>query len=275
MGSSPRARGAPGSGTGGLPIRRLIPASAGSTSPARPSAASARAHPRERGEHREQGFKINRIQGSSPRARGALGEPVADELADRLIPASAGSTNRPTRTCGAQWAHPRERGEHFNAVRARIYGGGSSPRARGARIHHPGGATGPGLIPASAGSTRAPPARWRPTPAHPRERGEHWLPPGGPDLDAAHPRERGEHRCRCSPTLATRRAHPRERGEHAGNLTVLPFRSGSSPRARGARLLSRQQRGGGGLIPASAGSTGTAGSAGRRWRAHPRERGEH
>ena len=69
--------------------------------------------------------------------------------------------------------------------------------------------------------------------------------------------------------------HPRIRGEHASHNTDNVHDKGSSPHTRGAPDRLRDGAGGGGIIPAYAGSTGC--SAGRRtgrWD-HPRIRGEH
>ena len=69
--------------------------------------------------------------------------------------------------------------------------------------------------------------------------------------------------------------HPRIRGEHRTAPNRSPKRSGSSPHTRGARFDGAGPRGGLGIIPAYAGSTGAG--VGRRYppRDHPRIRGEH
>ena len=70
-------------------------------------------------------------------------------------------------------AHPRSRGEHREAAKKLSPSEGSSPLTRGARdVENP---TAPvrGLIPAHAGSTRAPSRPSLPHWAHPRSRGEH------------------------------------------------------------------------------------------------------
>ncbi len=67
---------------------------------------------------------------------------------------------------------------------------------------------------------------------------------------------------------------PRARGA----LPTRPrrhLRCGSSPRARGARCDVLVARGGKGIIPASAGSTGSATARSTARADHPRERGEH
>ena len=91
----------------------LIPASAGSTRCVRGRGSSAGAHPRVRGEHDAV------VGGKSP----SLG----------LIPASAGSTLPEVELMITEGAHPRVRGEHRVVCVSDSFGGGSSPRPRGAR----------------------------------------------------------------------------------------------------------------------------------------------
>ena len=93
-GSSPLTRGAPDPAPrwpGGL---RLIPTHAGSTPTASPSAASARAHPHSRGEHRGLTCRGSGIVGSSPLTRGAPFDGAVTMTTTGLIPTHAGSTNR-------------------------------------------------------------------------------------------------------------------------------------------------------------------------------------
>ena len=195
------------------------------------------AHPRERGEHYSTTRSSVPYGGSSPRARGAQQITANDLVGARLIPASAGST--------------------YTNHLTMCHGGGSSPRARGAPEHqlleHRGG----GLIPASAGSTTPDSGLGSSTWAHPRERGEHFFAP----LKARF-RVGSSPRARGAPCVATPRsslvglipasagstltpetslgfdaAHPRERGEHAAAVWLIRTVGGSSPRARGAHLL--------------------------------------
>ncbi len=71
------------------------------------------------------------------------------------------------------------------------------------------------------------------------------------------------------------RDHPRFRGEHP-MLLMPPIRpSGSSPLSRGARWVWVGFPGGGGIIPAFAGSTATSSRRRSRRSDHPRFRGEH
>ena len=153
MGSSPHARGAPGSCGPRSWTLRLIPACAGSTAPAASKARTRPAHPRMRGEHEALWRAWEQLRGSSPHARGARDDPPTYSPPRRLIPACAGSTswtssNRPPTT-----AHPRMRGEHTGPSSLSRIHLGSSPHARGARPGWPSGTPQGRLIPACAGST--------------------------------------------------------------------------------------------------------------------------
>ncbi len=70
------------------------------------------------------------------------------------------------------------------------------------------------------------------------------------------------------------RAHPRERGEDIASRRTDRRGEGSSPRARGGHVASDDVESGHGLIPASAGRTGSSHVSRPARRAHPRERGE-
>ncbi len=74
LGSSPRARGTLMATFAGLAKDRLIPASAGNTISVRVTHGLFPAHPRERGEHRDDIHHRTRHVGSSPRARGTQGQ---------------------------------------------------------------------------------------------------------------------------------------------------------------------------------------------------------
>ena len=86
-------RGAPGSTLGGILLKRIIPADAGSTDD---SFASIRYddgdHPRGCGEHDSVDNTYFYAQGSSPRMRGAPAEATTQAHIGRIIPADAGST---------------------------------------------------------------------------------------------------------------------------------------------------------------------------------------
>ena len=93
LGSSPRLRGALGQFSGGSGLDGLIPASAGSTRHVAGVHARTTAHPRVCGEHLRVVHGNRHGHGSSPRLRGAHKMNSIPMQLDRLIPASAGSTN--------------------------------------------------------------------------------------------------------------------------------------------------------------------------------------
>ena len=154
---------------------------------------------------------------------------------------------------------------------------GSSPHTRGA--HRRGGAVGDGMriIPAYAGSTRAPLLREAAHQDHPRIRGEHSKFRGVSfHFVGSSPHTRGAlpigdwnsvtggiipayaGSTVISLTLPRRRAdHPRIRGEHALDPAARSGGRGSSPHTRGALRLHRRHRARRGIIPAYAGSTAT------------------
>ena len=72
LGSSPHTRGAQGWPCSRPPIVGIIPAYAGSTSPARDPGLGRGDHPRIRGEHKDDNNFYSTLAGSSPHTRGAL-----------------------------------------------------------------------------------------------------------------------------------------------------------------------------------------------------------
>ena len=212
MGSSPRVRGRP------LPLwpsafrRGLIPASAGQTSSANASRASARAHPRECGADQSVVSVRMRHRGSSPRVRGRLRLVCHGVPLQGLIPASAGQTLFPVGGHPLAGAHPRECGadRYFGDRLGKAVG--SSPRVRGRHVCKTCVSGARGLIPASAGQTVAVPTprpeRW----AHPRECG----------ADATHL----QHGCRSAGSS------PRVRGRRVWRVR-LPLFSGLIPASAG------------------------------------------
>ena len=97
-GSSPRMQGKLERADGGGAGARLIPAHAGKTSSAMPSAASSGAHPRACGENLDADLEAVSPQGSSPRMRGKRPSAPRATVRARLIPARAGKTAwRPSR----------------------------------------------------------------------------------------------------------------------------------------------------------------------------------
>ena len=253
-GSPPLARGAQPAGAGLAGSGGIIPACAGSTVMAEPSCAPSLDHPRLRGEHEPHSTWPESAEGSSPLARGALGQVRRARAPTGIIPACAGSTSQLARRSWDSRDHPRLRGEHAVWYVEHGFGvgssplarehplsffvsscpPGSSPLARGAQKEQTTDGRVRGIIPACAGSTR-PPA-----------------------------------------SLASRRwDHPRLRGEHESRSLLACSLTGSSPLARGAHLADAAGEGADGIIPACAGST-TSGSQGRPSAGdHPRLRGEH
>ena len=294
-GSSPLARGALSVVFGVLSAGRLIPARAGSTGAGSPSSRSRRAHPRSRGEHRQDLAAGFSECGSSPLARGAHLRGDRRPVDRGLIPARAGSTPSRGGADACSRAHPRSRGEHDHVSTSPTTLRGSSPLARGARPDRDPSDRFLGLIPARAGSTSPTSTRRPASRAHPRSRGEHSMLFGsGSAFSGSSPLARGAHpdprRTPADPGLIparagstasipsrenSERAHPRSRGEHGpasyGDLVL----EGSSPLARGARDGTGRGSGPAGLIPARAGSTDPVFEPGEIRQAHPRSRGEH
>ena len=295
LGSSPRERGAPAAGSTPTSTLRLIPAGAGSTSPALVTRRRKRAHPRGSGEHPRPNAPWILLGGSSPRERGARQQARRHLERIGLIPAGAGSTVQGLDHGQPSRAHPRGSGEHSGSCTAGGAGRGSSPRERGAlslagRVFNV-----LGLIPAGAGSTRDGSPASTSSRAHPRGSGEHrTYQDVGPLQMGSSPRERGARMpppdvspvtglipagagsTSCSRSACRRRrAHPRGSGEHSMVAHSRSSRTGSSPRERGAPTTRAAAVPPTGLIPAGAGSTCCRRpiSSGR-W-AHPRGSGEH
>ena len=110
-------------------------------------------HPRGCGEHRAGRTRAVRTGGSSPRMRGARATVCKKGHRRGIIPADAGSTRLPCVLALESEDHPRGCGEHVSVLLLAGFGGGSSPRMRGAQgivvVTDRNG----GIIPADAGST--------------------------------------------------------------------------------------------------------------------------
>ena len=174
LGSSPHARGAPrtrawspasardhprmrgehrGAGQARRRVAGIIPACAGSTESRASGWAHGRDHPRMRREHASWAQRTTGTEGSSPHARGAPNRSVWQRHDVGIIPACAGSTERPTLTPSGHQDHPRMRGEHGGINVRTLRRQGSSPHARGALMAAYIIAATLGIIPACAGST--------------------------------------------------------------------------------------------------------------------------
>ena len=111
-GSSPHTRGAQSKRITANRHSRIIPAYAGSTRRRAMNPSQAADHPRIRGEHRANLPVESADCGSSPHTRGARENYTRDDPALRIIPAYAGSTQRPLSRRWRCRDHPRIRGEH-------------------------------------------------------------------------------------------------------------------------------------------------------------------
>ena len=192
-------------------------------------------------------------------------------------------------------AHPRACGE--NAV-VREFGEaarGSSPRVRGKPTETLTSLPATGLIPARAGKTHWIHQTAICGAAHPRACGENLLPRlAVVGHVGSSPRVRGKQAVQAlggepggliparagkttSPTAASTSAwaHPRACGENSTASATSRCWSGSSPRVRGKRGDQGPPAGGGGLIPARAGKTGSRSQACGPAPAHPRACGEN
>ena len=172
---------------------------------------------------------------------------------------------------------------------------GSSPRVRGKL---PGGlrrGRRRRLIPACAGKTSPPSARWAKPRAHPHVCGENTSSHAVPsEVAGSSPRVRGKHhpraprhrRPRLIPACAGKtvrvlavrsaaEAHPRVCGENLLLLSRIARPAGSSPRVRGKQSGGVLSHGGLRLIPACAGKTPMSPLSRRTARAHPRVCGEN
>ena len=152
---------------------------------------------------------------------------------------------------------------------------GSSPHTRGALRPHLVVWENVRIIPAYAGSTRAPPSAATRFRDHPRIRGEHG--PGNRSREDAVgiiPAYAGS----TTPTLPAtwrRTDHPRIRGEHRMLSPGGVFSAGSSPHTRGALAGFDAHLGPERIIPAYAGSTSSKPCRASSPSDHPRIRGEH
>ena len=254
---------------------RLIPARAGNTAWLRMRTVSTSAHPRSRGEHGAPGRALLLPLGSSPLARGTPRTSIVSRLQMRLIPARAGNTTLQKELAAKTSAHPRSRGEH-QIMRISIgVACGSSPLARGTQHVNWVLVGYLRLIPARAGNTNPRHRLVALISAHPRSRGEHdgaalrvedsrgssplargTLTAHSQAVDKSRliPARAGNTPIRTPPRVHIS-AHPRSRGEHGYAVDGLEFQLGSSPLARGTRLICGRHIAVGRLIPARAGNT--------------------
>ena len=255
-GSSPHMRGARRHRLPALPVRRIIPAHAGSTIGQGAPLLVAQDHPRTCGEHCNTTVMRAILRGSSPHMRGAPLDQGREGPRLRIIPAHAGSTRPRGRRPPPGGDHPRTCGEHGTGTFRLNDVVGSSPHMRGARSDVPGEGVRTGIIPAHAGSTRYSSGH-RGTPRdHPRTCGEHPVAnDGGTAPTGSSPHMRGargrgnpdHHGLRIIPAHAGSTPqwasdldhvgdHPRTCGEHAISVFIPAISVGSSPHMRGAPI---------------------------------------
>ena len=272
---------------------RIIPARAGFTQ-ARPTwVVYERDHPRSRGVYNVDCSELVSYAGSSPLARGL---PLVQRLhlpLHRIIPARAGFTaNFPTFTLTNK-DHPRSRGVYTQGRAYDLLKRGSSPLARGLRRLADTAGHRRRIIPARAGFTPTSRPRWTSHADHPRSRGVYPACPRCSTLSSgssplarglqdAGERVGGAHGiiparagftappCRPAPRPAD---HPRSRGVYVIATRRDLLNLGSSPLARGLRVVpvvvAARER----IIPARAGFTCPQSPAWRAFADHPRSRG--
>ena len=131
QGSSPLARGLHSTHREIWLGAGIIPARAGFTSSLLPGIVLTWDHPRSRGVYHAPSSRASDFAGSSPLARGLLGDVDAEQRPGRIIPARAGFTPPRTRCECALSDHPRSRGVYVWLTFNYIWPPGSSPLARG------------------------------------------------------------------------------------------------------------------------------------------------
>ena len=132
---------------------RIIPARAGFTGRLKSKLLGRGDHPRSRGVYAAPGRRRGRRRGSSPLARGLLGQRNRCEADQRIIPARAGFTTIRTAQKNYDRDHPRSRGVYRLGLGLGVEAEGSSPLARGLQINAKYGLDIIGIIPARAGFT--------------------------------------------------------------------------------------------------------------------------
>ena len=272
-GSSPLARGLPGTRREAVRRAGIIPARAGFTSPPVRWSGGRRDHPRSRGVYYQAEGRLPAPDGSSPLARGLRCLASLAPFASRIIPARAGFTDADRGRRERVADHPRSRGVYPTPPTPSPAPAGSSPLARGLRRRRAGPRPQGRIIPARAGFTRVLRSSRLMRGDHPRSRGvyrgeveERLLGRGSSPLARGLPR----------PGRGPRRAHedhPRSRGVYlvAAGLDVESL--GSSPLARGLQYAVMPATLVSGIIPARAGFTQHRPAQGLIRADHPRSRG--
>ena len=255
--------------------KRIIPARAGFTMGHSTLTPQTRDHPRSRGVYWYCTVEGRWGLGSSPLARGLRGDATVSGNSDRIIPARAGFTPRPTRRWDGARDHPRSRGVYSAPLPRLPCVLGSSPLARGLQPHRLDANSSGGIIPARAGFTWTMTALSLLAGDHPRSRGVYrqgeddrveveGSSPLAWGLQVRRHHQRAQRRiipARAGFTVspATARTicsdHPRSRGVYLDREVLSRAVSGSSPLARGLRQVHLFVENGCRIIPARAGFT--------------------
>ena len=197
IGSSPRARGTALGADGLILDVRFIPACAGNSHPQARMGRCSPVHPRVRGEQPRHAVCAMAANGSSPRARGTVGDCLWRAGRGRFIPACAGNSRRSRGRLRSASVHPRVRGEQASNSGVLRLSAGSSPRARGTGLDRIGVVGQFRFIPACAGNSRSRRDRGCDGPVHPRVRGEQGCCGTNQDaISGSSPRARGTVACR-------------------------------------------------------------------------------
>ena len=114
---------------------------------------SSRDQPRVRGDDQVTDKPRTHVQGSAPRARGRLVDPLAGDPGGRISPACAGTTSAPAVSAAPLLDQPRVRGDDRSPHTREPTFKGSAPRARGRPKFDPVGTPSFGISPACAGTT--------------------------------------------------------------------------------------------------------------------------
>ncbi len=215
------------------------------------------------------------LYGPSPRVQGTPLFRRESSSCHRSIPARAGNTWRPGRSCAGPTVHPRACREHSTVSGGKLLAIGPSPRVQGTR-RAAGPKTGRVSVHPRAcrehGSVRLPSRR--PAGPSPRVQGTLVLDVLRSEVDRSIPARAGNTRQRPE-HFGMHPVHPRACREHSSALSTVAVAVGPSPRVQGTRPRRGQSRVGYRSIPARAGNT--------RWRwrttgsssVHPRACREH
>ena len=158
LGSSPRVRG-PGRSSRALVVScRIIPARAGTRATSPTTSRRPTDHPRACGDQYAIEIAVMLVDGSSPRVRGPGQAKNLEMYNERIIPARAGTSPGVTATASPMSDHPRACGDQPKKMVAATNNTGSSPRVRGPAQQYRVRALRPGIIPARAGTSKAPKA---------------------------------------------------------------------------------------------------------------------